>query len=308
VTKKGYQKRLPKVLPDAGPRPVAPAPRVPAPRASTDASAPLADPAETAEPTETDERVEPAEPIEPVETDEPAGTVELDERRLRSSSERHRSSIGWLVAMVLACLVLSGVAGFLLVTALRDDDPARPAGGPVPTSPARSGTSQVVSEVRASGDVVVHQRIRTTRPIQLLRLELPLAPVGEGMTARQVEIVADGVAVVGPATITDEFATYTFSPATDVRVRYRLTGAVELSESAPGRALAVVTSLNVRYVPRVERETRVVRASEVLLLACSQSTDEPPVPCGERDGDGGWRVDLTGERVDDRVVAQLTLG
>ena len=70
----------------------------------------------------------------------------------------------------------------------------------------------------------------------------------------------------------------------------------------------MVTSLAVRYVPRVERETRVVRASEVLVLACSPSTGEPPEPCGKPDGDGEWRVDLTGQRVDDRVVAQLTLG
>lgn len=278
MTKKGYQKRLPTVLPDARPRPAVRAPRLPAPRVSAE-----------------------ADPIPAVvEPDETVETVETDERR--------RPSTGTWVAVVLAGLALVGVAGSLLVLALRDSGPDRPADGTDARGPIRSDTSYVVSEVRPNGDIVVRQRIRAARPMQLLHLDLPPGPGGEGVFARQVEIVADGEAVVGPATITDAFARYIFAPSTDVRISYRLTGAVELSESVPGRALAVVTSLDVRYAPRVARETRVVRAPEVLMLACSRSTEEPPVPCGEPDGVGRWRVDLTGARVDDRVVAQLTLG
>jgi hypothetical protein len=213
-----------------------------------------------------------------------------------------------MVAALLAGLALGGVIGVGLVGALQDRGPVRPAGTTDETSTAPPDTSYVVSEVLPSGVVVVHQRISATQPVRVLRLVLPTAAVTEGVSARQVDIVADGDPVVGPATITAGFATYTFAPATDVRIRYRLAGAVETSDSAPGRALAVVTSLDVRYDPMVERETRVVRASEVLQLACSSSPEEPPVPCGESDGAGRWRVDLTGESVDDRVLAQLTLG
>jgi hypothetical protein len=270
MTKKGYQKRLPTVLPATSPRPA-----VPAPRASpeSDAVSPV------------------VEPVEPGETD-----------------DRGSPSTGTMIALVLAGLAVVGIAGFLLVPARVDNGPDLPAGVAGAGSPTGLDTSFVVSEVLPSGDVVVRQRIRSAKPVQLLRLELPLAPGAEGVSARQIDVVADGEAVVGPETIIGEYATFAFAPATDVRIHYRLTGAVERSESAPGRALAVVTSLQVQYAPRVERETRVVRASRVLLLACSRSPDEPPVPCGEPEGDSRWRVDLTGPRVDDRVVAQLTLG
>lgn len=285
MTKKGYQKRLPKVLPDAGPRPVVPAPRVPAPRASAEG---------TAEGTAV---VAPeAEPIEP------------DEHHARASADRHRWSTGWIVAVVLGGSALCGIAAFLLVGGLLHSESDRPAGGTNASSPTEPDSSSVVSTVLPNGDVVVRQRIRAIRPIRLLRLELPPAAGGEGVSATQVEVVADGNTAFGRSTITDASATYIFAPATDVRIRYRLTGVVQLSESAPGRALAVATTLGVRYAPRVARETRVVHAAEVLMLACGRSPDEPPVPCGEPDGDGRWRVELTGQRVDDRVVAQLTLG
>ena len=84
-----------------------------------------------------------------------------------------------------------------------------------------------------SGDVVVRQRIRTVGPIRGLRLELPSVPGVEGVSASQVEVVADDNTALGPKTITDALATYVFAPATDVRIRYRLTGAVEIASRPP---------------------------------------------------------------------------
>lgn len=282
MTKKGYQKQLPTVPPAASPRPAVPAPRV---SAEAEPIAPVVEPVQTFYHDENDETY----PLQPAE-------------------RRSPSTTGTVVALALVGLALLCIANFLLVRSLLDNGPDRPAGVGDASTRTRPDVSYVVSEVLPNGSVVVRQRIRAVQPVELLRLVLPLATGAEGVSASQVDVVADGVAILGPETITDGFASFSFAPATDVRVSYRLTGAVKLSESVPGRALAVVTSLDVRYGPRVERETRVVRASEVLMLACSRSPEETPVPCGEPDGDGRWRVDLTGQRVDDRVVAQLTLG
>ena len=119
--------------------------------------------------------------------------------------------------------------------------------------------------------------------------------------------MADGALVDGPATITGSGATYTFDETTDVQVRYVLTGAVVRSDSVGGRALALATRLDLRYSPPPEREIRVVIAAEVLSLACSASPDAAPVPCGQAESTDQWRVELTGPRVDDRVIAQVTL-
>ena len=93
-----------------------------------------------------------------------------------------------------------------------------------------------------------------------------------------------------------------------VEVTYRLSGAVERSDSADGRALALATTIDVRYPHRARSETRVVLAREVLALACTASADRPPVPCGQSSGADRWRVELDGREISSRVVAQLTLG
>ena len=100
--------------------------------------------------------------------------------------------------------------------------------------------------------------------------------------------------------------TYRFAPATTVRLSYVLVGAVTVSDEETGRALALATALDVRYPHRPAVETRVVRAPAVLALACTPSVRRTPEPCGTTDGDG-WRVELTGPHVDDRVLAQVTL-
>ncbi len=74
-----------------------------------------------------------------------------------------------------------------------------------------------------------------------------------------------------------------------------------------GRALALATTLVVQHASRPASETRVVRAPEVLALACAASVDVAPVPCGRAEDPGQWSVQLTGDHVDDRVVAQLTV-
>jgi hypothetical protein len=91
-----------------------------------------------------------------------------------------------------------------------------------------------------------------------------------------------------------------------VQLLYRLNGAVSLSDSTTGRALALATSLDVRYSPRPRSETRVVIAPAVLSLSCTASATGELVPCGIQEGDQ-WKVELKGPRIRDRVVAQVDL-
>lgn len=276
MTKKGYQKRLPTALPEVRQLPSAPAPSAPKPRISPEAAAP--------------------------------GSVD---RFAPGATTPHFSSTGWIVGLVLSCLVVLAGGAAILVPPLLDDAQDGTFAEPGGTSPvARSpDTSYVESRVLPNGDIVVRQWIRAAEPIRLVRLTLPQVPGAEDASARQVAIVADGLAVTGQATISDDVATYAFPATTaEVLLSYRLTGAVELSDSVPGRVLAVFTSLDVGYGSQVERETRVVRGPEMLSLACSPSPEVSPTPCGEAFGDDEWRVELTGLRVDDRVVAQLNLG
>ena len=176
--------------------------------------------------------------------------------------------------------------------------------GPLGSLPEES---YVEARVRPGGDIVVQQWIRSEEPLRRVVLGLPEVS-GARLSAVAVEVMADDVRVGGPRTITRGAATYAFEDSTDVRLRYRLTGAVLRTGSVTGRALALATTLDVDYRPRPARETRVVRAPAVLSLACASSGVESPVPCGSLEGLDQWRVDLTGPRVTDRVLAQVTLG
>lgn len=284
--KKPYQRRLPTVLPPV---------QLPTPRVAPELES---------LPPRTDLLPEAAPPVAPPLTpilEEPADAPEPEPAR----PPDRRAKVA-LVA--LAWLVGGGVLAYALLDGLRDD-PAEPgAGGSVapPRALARA-ESYVDTQVLPAGDLVVRQWIRAREPLTVLGLELPDVTGAEDLSADQVEVVADGVVAAGPDRVTAAGATYTFEESTSVLVTYRLEGAVQVSDSAAGRALAVVTALDTAYAPRVERETRVVHGPEVLSLACSRP-DESPEPCGRADGDDQWEVDLSADRVGDRVLAQLNLG
>jgi hypothetical protein len=293
--KKPYQRRLPTVLPPVQP----PAPRV-APELES-------------LPPEADLLPEPGPPLHPPLPPPLTPTLEEPEDEPEPEPEpepagpRDRGAKIALVA--LAWLLGGGVLAYALADGLRDD-PAEPgAGGSAapPRSLARA-ESYVDTRVMPAGDLVVRQWIRAREPLTALGLELPDVAGAEDLSADQVEVVADGVVAAGPGRVSAAGATYTFEESASVLVTYRLEGAVQVSDSAAGRALAVVTALDTAYAPRVERETRVVHGPEVLSLACSRQPDGSPMPCGRAAGDDQWQVDLSGDRVGDRVLAQLNLG
>jgi hypothetical protein len=272
--KKPYQRRLPTVLPPV---------QLPTPRVAPELES---------VPPEADLVPEP-EP-EPEPESEPAGPRD---RRAK------------VVLIALAWLVGGGVLAYALLAGLRDDPAEQGVGGSAdPPQALGPAESYVDTQVLPAGDLVVRQWIRAREPLTALGLELPVVPGAEDLSADQVEVVADGVVADGPDRVTAAGATYTFEETTTVLVTYRLEGATQVSDSAAGRALAVVTTLETAYAPLVERETRVVHGPEVLSLACSRQPDGSPEPCGRDSGDDQWEVYLSGDRVDDRVLAQLNLG
>ncbi len=275
MSKKGYQKGLPAILPEPASKPRPPS--VPAPRASAE-----------------DLRVVP-----------PPQVVSASTRPVR---DRHRVmrviavSIAVPVSFALGALVTSLVLGGT-DHRLAENSPGSAQSAAPP--PLAGEGSYVESYVQDNGDVTVHQWIRVGEPIEELRLALPDVP-GTGLSVDRVVVVAEG-RVNGPARISARGTTYTFSPTKVVQVSYRMRGAVTRSND-DGRALVVATNLDVTYPVQSERETRVVRAAEVLTLACARTATTAPVPCGTADNREQWRVELPGSRSADRVVAQVNLG
>lgn len=289
--KKPYQRRLPTVLPPVQ----LPTPRVAPELESLPPEADLVpDPAPPLAPTLAPTVAEPEDFPEPEREPEPAGPRD---RRAK------------VVLIALAWLVGGGVLAYALLAGLRDNPGEQGAeGSAAPPQALGPDESYVDTRVLPAGDLVVRQWIRAREPLTALGLELPVVPGAEDLSADQVEVVVDGVVADGPDRVTAAGATYTFEESTTVLVTYRLEGATQVSDSAAGRALAVVTTLETAYAPLVERETRVVHGPEVLSLACSRQPDGSPEPCGRGSGDDQWEVYLSGDRVDDRVLAQLNLG
>ena len=170
------------------------------------------------------------------------------------------------------------------------------------------GEAYVMTRVLPSGDLSVTQWIESDQLLFGLRIGPPLAMGMEGVAAEDVRVLADGRAVAGPDRVSGVPARYAFLGASSVQIRYVLTGATERSASAPGRALVRPAALDVSYDPASERVTKAVTAPEVLALACTPAVVAGDTkPCGTRSTDSEWSVELEGPRVDDRVMAQLTL-
>jgi hypothetical protein len=306
--KKPYQKRLPTVLPPAPrrapaqetvrPRPAPPrarrtppvAPPVTPQPGSAPEAAPDAAPAETPTPTALPRTIRTSEPEVVPPPPNPAP---------QRSEPRRRRTVA-LVAAALVGVLAGGVVAWQLVGP--DEPPPPPASVPIDGWPI-AGESRAVTEVLSGGDLEVTHWIHTERPLAELEVTLPELD-GVRLTADQAEVTADGQPATGPGVVLPSGATYTFSDATRIQVRYRMSGAVELSSSADGRGLATTTSLDVTATQ--PRDVRVVRSHEVLSLACAEP-NEQPVPCGEAGGEDQWRVELDETDAGSRVLAVVTV-
>ncbi len=279
--KKQYKNRLPTVLPPAPRRPMEQTYVAPQ-REAADASAPS-----------------PPAPRRPDATAAPT-SVETPAPR-RSATVRTRALVG--VAVLIG---LVGVAAAFWWQS-GEEEAERPSAASTSATWPEAGEARTVTQVRPDGVLEVTHWIHATDPLDKLDLMLPERQEGDPtspISASAVQVVADDQPASGPAALTFTRASYVFADATRIRVRYELTGAVEVSTSAPGRGLATTTSLEVSNTPA--RETRVVRSPAVLSLACTDTTGST-APCGAPDHTGQWTVELTGDEVGARVIAVVTL-
>ncbi|GAA1920436.1 hypothetical protein GCM10009797_12590 [Nocardioides hwasunensis] len=204
--------------------------------------------------------------------------------------------------MAVAVVVAAGLVTWRIAAGGSDGGPAEasiPAGWP------EAGASRTVTEVRADGTLEVTHWIHTEEPLDEIDVALPQGTEDGTLEATDVRVRADGRSASGPQTLSFSRASYVFSGATRIQVRYRLAGAVEESTSAAGRGLATPTALDVSAVQ--PSDTRIVRSADVLSMACASSPDVSLAPCGEADGDGQWKVVLTGQEAGGRVVAAVTV-
>ncbi|MDR7253815.1 hypothetical protein J2X46_002805 [Nocardioides sp. BE266] len=221
--------------------------------------------------------------------------------------ERSRRPV---LPLVLVGVLLIGIAAGALAYwwTARDDGSQQAGSGWSAPAGLKADEGYVETRVHADGSMEVRQWIHADEPIDRVTLRVPHVSSAGQLAAEDVEVLADGTPVAGQDEITYFTAAYDLGGATEVELRYRLVGAIQRSDSAAGRALAVVTGLEARFSPAPAREVRVVKAPEVLSLACAPVADGSPVPCGKPDGDGEWHVDLSGARTTDRVLASVTVG
>jgi hypothetical protein len=227
-------------------------------------------------------------------------------------SSRSWQALGFVAAAVL---VLAIAVFVLLRPVLAEDDESDP-GEEARTLPFEPpiglpvNGSYVETDVLPSGDLRVTHWIHTKVPQFSIKLMAPvLAGIDSGtVTATGVEVAADGRVVPGSSSVDGVSQSYPFHGAESIYVTYVLSGAMELSSSVEGRALARVTALDLEYLSMGGESVRSVQGAEVLNLACSPSgaPDASPKPCGKPDSDG-WKVRLTGKKWNDHVMAQLNL-
>ena len=221
-----------------------------------------------------------------------------------------------LPVLVLVVVLLSLLAAvWRLLGADAPSDPEPSSAVTVPTTPAALApdSSYVQTRVTPSGDLIVREWIRSSEDVVSLQLEAPMpvqAAGREPIRARQVRVVVDGRVAEGLDTIGVGTGFYTFAPARDLYLDYRLVGAVDMTGTVAGRGLARATSLVTTYAPRPVTSTRTVTGASLLAMACTPPgarTAALTRPCGGPDG-ADWTVRLDDDDADDEVAAVFDLG
>jgi hypothetical protein len=231
----------------------------------------------------------------------------------KTASGRRRRLSARDVALVACLLIVLVLTAVLVRAALKERSATtaqRPVAKSIPNPPpaAPKQGSYVESRVAANGTVRVRQWVRSRNPLFAVRLEMPAAPGGDRVPrATNVVVTSDQALLNQPAFVGSTGQRLFFNaPPKVVYLSYILKGAVDMSPSVPGRALARATSMHIEYSP-LAGPTRVTLVSaKVLSMACSDSPVSDPRPCGHP-GDGRWSVLLKGKNRTDTVVAQVDL-
>lgn len=171
------------------------------------------------------------------------------------------------------------------------------------------GSSFVRSRVLPSGDILVKHWIRTDRPVESMKLQVPRVP---GLPRHALSV--SGLVLASNGTLTTASApvdpvgitTFALPPTRQLYVSYLLSGVVQSSGGAGERALARITALDVTTASPVERSTLAVVGAKVLALACTPQGKEMPTPCGNDSG-GTWSAHLGQAEQGSQVMAQINL-
>ena len=156
----------------------------------------------------------------------------------------------------------------------------------------------VLIRVLGSGDLAVEQWVRRADGRGSLMLVPP-----DGIRVGDLSVVAGSRQVEVPTSLAAP-TEITFPAGATLYLRYRLSGALELSDD--DRALARATSVTFGEEPASQTVDFV--GATVLSLACTPLVgDALPVPCGADAGVNGWRVVPPPGLGDVRVMAQLDL-
>lgn len=229
-----------------------------------------------------------------------------------------RTRIVLIGAVVCALLVLGGAAVLLRPGAdPRGAGSAALADGEVPSASDYEppvtlplDAERVETDVLEGGDLLVTHWINTSEPMDRLELNVPISQGLDDprIAVSQLVVAADGVQVdLASTVVSGADGAGALPAASTLYVQYRLSGAVQGSDSAEGRALATVTSLDVVVGSRALSRTQAFPGAEVLTLAClAPGAQSIPQPCGQFEG-GTWAVESAADDVPDTVIAQLDL-
>jgi hypothetical protein len=220
------------------------------------------------------------------------------------------------VAVVVALVVL----GFRVLTRDDAEGPAAqptstrsPRDVPPPPADAPSEGMYVLSSVTPDGTVDVQTWLRAGSPVSELRLATTDPDLLPG-SVESLDLVVhdvDGALLAHRASVgTNQQRIRLRAAATDLYFTYTVDGAMDdASQTVRNRTLARVLGMDVDYDGAGGVVRRVVTATgTVLNVACLRPTDdfdESPRPCGKPTPDGGWVVDLRGDDLHDRLLAQL---
>ncbi len=237
-------------------------------------------------------------------------------------ASRPRTSRGARIALVVVILcVVIGLVGaavlFWIGGEPRDDEgsAARTEGQVSATDEfeppfALAADSEYVETVVLEDDsLVVTHWISTVLPMDQLALAIPTSPGLDDQLVDVTELVvaADGVAVDAPSPSGSAEGVGVLPAARQLYVRYQLSGVLQRSTSAAGRALATVTSLDVGVGGSALARTQAFPGAKVLTLACLDGGPRSiPTPCGSFE-EGTWSVRSEPDDAPDTVIAQFDL-
>ena len=190
-----------------------------------------------------------------------------------------------LLGLGVAAVIVAEYA--VLLQTLRPYDPPEPPSATLtlpttePPDALRSTGAYVRSVVQPDGTIRVTQWVRVGAAVDRITLaSYDPDQSGEPPVATDLDIVdASGSVVLSEGEVGTGGRTIELEASRVLRLTYDLTGAVSMSGSVPGRAIATSTALDVDY-PDEGPATLEVTGAEVLTLACGGLEPDDLRPCG----------------------------